>query len=122
MAMSDSVLAPVYDLQRDPRRRRIAMAGALLAGLALATVHWAGLFVGGALVGWTWPTLRRAVIGGLAFAVLALVAFALWLVVAGSLGDVLGTGQLLLVAVATPLVLGPLGALSRGLAPDAPRE
>lgn len=120
--MTDSPIAPLYALQRDPRRRWIATLLAALVGLALASVHWVGLFLGGALVGWAWPTLGRAVLAGLGFGLLALGSFAVVLAEANALDAATATGQIVLVAVATALVLGPLGGLSRGLAPNAPAE
>jgi len=119
---SDGTLARLYDLQRDPRRRRLATAVALGLGLLLATVHWAGLLAGGALVGLSRPTLRRALAAGFGFGVLVLVVTAARFALAGTLGAVLATWPLVGVGVAIPLVAGPLGALARGLVRDAPLE
>ena len=118
--MSDGALAGLYALQRNRRRRWLATAVALVLGLGLASVHWSGLLLGGVLVGWTWPTLGRAVLAGLAFGVLALGAFALTLWLSGTLDAALAMGPITMVTVAIPLVLGLLGGASRGLVNDAP--
>lgn len=117
--MTDGAFGGLYALQRDPQRRWIAAAVAAVVGLALSTVHWSGLLLGGALVGWAWPTLGRATLAGLGFGLLALVAFGLALGASGTLPAALGMGAITYVTVATALVLGALGGLSRGLAGDA---
>lgn len=110
----------LYAAQRSPRERWALAVAATAVGLALATVHWGGLLAGGALVGLCWPTLRRALVAGFGFGAAAVGAFAARLALAGSLGDALATGALFGVAVAVPLLAGPLGAAVRGLLPDAP--
>jgi NO-binding membrane sensor protein with MHYT domain len=120
--MRDGALEWTFALQRDPQRRWVLALAGTVFGLALASAHWGGLFVGGALVGWAWPTLGRSVLAGIGFALVALVAFAVALAEAGSLGAALGTGQIALVTVASAIVLGGLGGLSRGLVPDAPQS
>jgi len=97
----------------------MATAGALVLGTVLATFHWAGLLVGGALVGFSRPTLRRALVAGFGFGVLVLLVTAARFALAGTLGAVLATWPLVGVGVAIPLVAGPLGALARGLVRDA---
>ena len=56
----------------DPRRRAVALAVATVVGLAIAWVHWLGLFVAGALVGLVSRSVPRAVGWGLVVGVLAL--------------------------------------------------
>jgi hypothetical protein len=112
-------LARLYRAQRTPRERRVLTVTAAAIGLALATVHWAGLFAGGALVGLARPTLRGALTAGLGFGVVALLAAAARFALAGTLGDVLGTGMLVGVGIAAALAGGILGGLVRGLFPDA---
>jgi len=122
MAEGDRVSSRLFALQRDPRRRGVATAGALLLGVVLGTFHWAGLLVGGALVGLCQPTLRRALATGLGYGVLVVAVVSLRLALAGTLDEVLGTWPLLGVGVAVALVAGPVGALARGLFGDAPLE
>jgi tetrahydromethanopterin S-methyltransferase subunit G len=62
------------DLRADRRRRRLALVGGVVVGLALAWVHGVGLVAGGALVGLTRRTVGRAVLAGLAFGLLATTA------------------------------------------------
>jgi hypothetical protein len=119
---SDSTLDRLFALQRVPRRRGLATAGALVLGVLLGTVHWAGLLVGGALVGLCQPTLGRALVAGLGFGVAVLAVVTLRFALAGTLGAVLGTWPLVGVGVAVALVAGPVGALARGLFEDAPLE
>ena len=99
----ETALQRLYGLQTDPtsRWRATVLAGAL--GALLATVHWSGILLGGALVGLAWPTLRRAL-----------------LALAGALANVVAMGVLGAVPLAVPLVGGPLGAVVRGLFPDLP--
>jgi hypothetical protein len=115
----EGLRARLYDAQTDPRERWALTVAATAVGLALATVHWGGLLVGGALVGFAQPTLRRALVAGLAFGVVVLLAMAVRFALAGTLDAYLEMGQLLAVSVAIPLVAGPLGATARGLVPDA---
>ena len=115
---SETTLQRLYGVQTDPtsRWRATVLAGAF--GALLATVHWSGLLVGGALVGLAWPTLRRALVAGLGFGVAVVAVFALELALAGTLGAVLAMGVFGVVPAAVPLVAGPLGAALRGLFPD----
>ncbi|ELZ25708.1 hypothetical protein C475_09624 [Halosimplex carlsbadense 2-9-1] len=119
---STGIRARLYAAQTNPRDRWALVAVATAVGLALGTVHWVGLLVGGALVGFCWPTLRRALVAGLGFGVVVLLAMAVQFALAGSLDEYLAMGQLLAVSVAVPLVAGPLGAAARGLVPDAPQS
>lgn len=114
-----AALTRLYTVQCNPRQRRALTAAALVSGVGLATVHWSGLLVGGALVGLAQPTLRRGLVGGLGFGVAVVAVAALRFALAGTLVRVVGTWPLVGVGVAIPLVAGPLGAASRGLVPDA---
>lgn len=119
---ADGVLTRLYVAQATGRERWALALGATAVGLALAAVHWVGVVVGGALVGLCWPTLRRALVAGLGFGVVVIVAAAARFAIAGTLADVLATWPLVGVAVATSLVGGLLGATARGLLPDAPLD
>lgn len=116
---SRGLRARVYDAQTSPRERWALTVAATALGLALASLHWGGLLAGGALVGLCRPTLRRALLAGLAFGVVVLLAMGVQFALAGSLDEYLAMGQLLAVSAAVPLVAGPLGAAARGLVPDA---
>jgi NO-binding membrane sensor protein with MHYT domain len=130
MAMSEATtrdanpgpLDTLYEVQTDPKRRWVATVTAVIVGLALASLHWSGLLVGGALVGFTWPTLRRALVAGVGFGVVALVVFVARLALAGTLDAFLAMGAITAIAVVVPLACGLLGGLARGLVRDAPLE
>jgi len=116
----EGVRARLSAAQTTPRQRWALTAAATALGLGLASLHWVGLLVGGALVGLCQPTLRRALVAGLGFGVVVLLVVAVQFALAGSLSAYLAMGPLLAVSVAAPLVAGPLGAAARGLVPDAP--
>ncbi|NHN48995.1 hypothetical protein G9464_15535 [Halostella sp. JP-L12] len=101
-------------VRSDPRKRAGAIAVGAVLGLALAQVHWVGFVLGGALVGLASRDLPRALVAGLAFGVVAVLAFAALLAARGALGGYLSAGQLLYVSVAIPLLGGTLGSLARG--------
>ncbi|WP_136716991.1 hypothetical protein [Halorientalis salina] len=115
--MSDGpgVGARLEGLRADRFRRRLATAGAVVVGLATVWLHWAGLVVGGALVAFVQPTVRRGLVAGVGFGVLAWLAFAGWLASAGSLDLYLGMGQVFAVSTAITLAGSLLGALARGV-------
>jgi hypothetical protein len=92
-----------------------ALVVAIVLGLGLSTVHWVGLVAGGALVGLVAASLRRALLAGLGFGLLALAVWVVLLVLAGSLGEVLATGQLAAISVAIALVGPVFGSLARGV-------
>ncbi|ELY62034.1 hypothetical protein [Natronolimnohabitans innermongolicus] len=100
-------------VRTEPGPHVAAVAVAVALGLLASWLHWAGLLVGGALVGFTAPSLPRAVVGGLGFGAVALVVFAL------SLGDatltVLEMTPVVYLVVASAFGLPVLGSLARGL-------
>ncbi|WP_299268896.1 hypothetical protein [Halorientalis sp.] len=102
-------------LRTAPRRRRLATAGAIVAGLTVVLFHWLGFVLGGALVALAQPSLRRGLAAGLAFGVLAWLAFTLWLALMGDLALYVGMGQVLAVSTVLPLAGSLLGALARGV-------
>lgn len=101
-------------LREDPNRRRVALAAAFVAGLALAWVHWLGLVAGGALIGLTRRTLARALVAGIGFGAVALV---LTVLVPGTvgIGAVDAFAPASYVAIAVGLLLPAWGALLRGV-------
>ena len=111
-------MTPVDRLRpvRTGRYADAALLAAALVGLAASAVHWVGLVVGGLLVGVVSSSLPRAAANGVAFAVLVLGAFALWLATQGALVTWTGTGQIFLLSVATGLGLPVLAAVAgRGI-------
>ncbi len=95
-------------------RRLLVTAGAVAFGLVLATGHWVGLLLGGAFVGVLQRDLKRAVVGGLLFGLVALGAFVL---VAPRLeaGELLALTPAVYVTVGAGLGLPLLGSLTRGV-------
>ena len=104
------------DAVRDvgPRRWAVAVAGALL-GLALATTHWIGFLVGGALVALPQRTVPRGIVTGTGFGVLVWGAFLATLALDGTAAGYVGMGQVFYLSVAIPVVAAFLGSLVRGL-------
>ena len=102
-------------LRADRRQRRLVVAGGVLLGLGLGSLHWLGLVLGGAVVALPARTIPRGLAYGLGLGVLGLVVFAGQLAAQGALGPVLGTGMVggltVIVGLAAPL----LGALVRAL-------
>lgn len=115
MAGETGTTAPLDRLRNDPLAHWIAMLFALGVGLALTTVHWVGLVAAGGLVGVVATTFKRALLAGFGVGVLVLVAWFIMHAVTGTLGNLLATGEFLLIAVVIG-VLGPmLGSVVRGL-------
>jgi len=106
---------PLAPVRADPRHHWLWLVSGSVVGLVLASVHPLGLVVGGALVGLAAADLFRAVLSGIGFGVLAVLAWlgSLWW--AGGLGRVLAMGELALLAVAIALGLSVLGSLARGV-------
>jgi hypothetical protein len=95
-------------------RRWLVTAGAVALGLVLATGHWMGLVLGGAFVGVLQRDLKRAVVGGFLFGLVALAAFVL---VAPRLeaSELLALTPAAYVTVGAGLGLPVLGSLTRGV-------
>jgi hypothetical protein len=105
-----AALAPV----RTGRYRESAVVLAAAAGLAVTTVHWGGLVLGGTLLGLVAPSLPRALATAASFGLLVVVAFAAWLLLGGSLAALATwptTGPLFVVAVGAAVGLPALAAL-----------
>jgi hypothetical protein len=96
-------------------RRTVAYAGGVAGALALASVHWLGLLVGGVVVGLFASTWLRALTGGALFGAVTWVAFVALLADAGRLAGYFDAGRLLALSVAMPLILGLVGGLAYGL-------
>lgn len=97
------------------RFRWAAMVAAIIIGLVAASIHWSGLFLGGALCGLASTTRTRALLSGLGFGVLVWVVFALSLFASGDFGQYLAMGQIFIVSVVIPVVTATFSALVRWL-------
>jgi hypothetical protein len=118
MSTGDASTTPgelLREVRETPTYHWLAVIGACLLGLVLATVHWLGLVVGGALVGLVATTLKRALLAGLGFAVLVLTVWAGLFVVGGVFGKVVAMGQITAISVAMGIALPVLGSLLRGV-------
>lgn len=98
-------------LRADAARRRAALAVAVVAGLALAWVHWTGLVAAGALVGLTRRTLGRALLAGVGFGLLVVAA----LVATTSPAAVAALAPASYVAAALGVALPAFGATARAV-------
>lgn len=103
------------EVRSNRRERWYALAVAVVVGLAAAQVHWSGFVLGGALVGLVSKSGKRALVGGLAFGLLAWLVFAALLASNGALMGYLGMGQILGLSAAIPVVGALLGSLVRGV-------
>ncbi|AFZ73957.1 hypothetical protein [Natronobacterium gregoryi] len=110
-SVSDRLETPLERARTDPRAHAVAVTGAVIVGLAFSWLHWVGLVFGGALVGFLSPTLPRALLGGVGFGVIVLVAFALVLGEAALV--VAGTTPIVSVALAAAIGLPAFGSLAR---------
>ena len=92
----------------------LALGVAVAVGLALAWVHWLGLFAAGALVGLVSRDLPRAVVAGLVVGVLVLLANLL-VVPAMDPSEFLGLAPASYVTLAAALVAPVWGSLVRAV-------
>jgi len=98
----------------NPRRAGLTLL-AVAVGVALASVHWLGLVVGGALVAVPQRSLGRGLVAGFLFGGVVLTVFLVDLAAADVAGGFLRFGLLRDVAIAMSLGLPTFGALARGL-------
>ncbi|SEP06386.1 hypothetical protein SAMN04487948_112103 [Halogranum amylolyticum] len=101
-------------IRRRRRYRLVALVGATLVGVGLASVHWLGLFVAGALVGLVSETLSRAVVAGLTVGLLVLVA-QLFVTPAMSASEFVTLAPASYVAIVAAVVAPVWGSLVRGV-------
>lgn len=101
-------------LRTGPRSELVTLL-AFLVAIPLGTVHWLGLAAGGALVGLTASSTRRALVLGVYLGTVAVLVFVGWLWLAGVLGKAVTTGQLFGLSLAVAFVFPILGAGVRGL-------
>lgn len=101
---------------RTGRHAETAFLAAVVVGLILTAVHWVGLLLGGALVGLFAPSVSRALLTGLFFAVAVVVTWLVYLLVVGDLGAYLGMGIITYLSLGVAFVLPVLAAIAaRGL-------
>jgi len=98
----------------DRGRRLLVTAGTVALGAVLATGHWVGLVLGGALVGVCQRTLPRALLGGLLFGVVVLGAFVLG-APRLAVDELLALTPAVYVTAGAGLGLAALGSVTRGV-------
>ncbi|SDF38247.1 hypothetical protein SAMN04488067_10412 [Halorubrum xinjiangense] len=102
-------------VRTEPRPHAVAVIGALVAGVGLASLHWLGLIAAGALASLAAPTVRRGAGYALGAGVVCLAAFA------ASLGPAAGAASDMLpvvyVTVGAGLGLPLFGSLTRAVVP-----
>jgi asparagine N-glycosylation enzyme membrane subunit Stt3 len=103
------------EVRTNRRERWYALVAAAVVGLAAAWVHWYGFVLGGALVGLVSKNLKRGLLAGLGFGLLAWVVFTALLASHGALGAYLGMGQVTALSAAIPVAGSLLGSLVRGI-------
>lgn len=100
-------------------RGELALVAATILGLAAASVHWAGLVVGGVLVGILATSVSRAVVQGTTFGGVALSVHVGRLWIQGALDPFFQTGILAVATVAIGFVLPTVAAIgARALVGD----
>jgi hypothetical protein len=106
---------PLSTVRDDPKRRLGASLLGAGIGLGLATVHWIGFVVGGALVALPAARLRTGLLAGLGFGLFGWLAFLATLADAGAVSVYFETGALLAISLGVALGGGLLGGLLRGV-------
>ncbi|SDM95060.1 hypothetical protein SAMN04487949_2955 [Halogranum gelatinilyticum] len=101
-------------LREGGSRHLLALGVAVVVGLALAWVHWLGLFAAGALVGLVSRDLPRAVVAGLVVGVIVLVANQ-FVVPAMDPSEFLGLAPASYVTIAAAFVAPVWGSLVRAV-------
>jgi hypothetical protein len=111
-----TTLTPAWlaTVRTQTRWRLVALGGAAVVGVGLAWLHWAGLFVAGALVGLVSRDVPRAVAAGVAVGVLVLL-LQLLVSPAMSAGEFVTLAPASYVTIAAALLLPVWGSLVRGL-------
>ncbi|AXR78548.1 hypothetical protein [Natrarchaeobaculum sulfurireducens] len=100
-------------VRSDGRAHALALGVAIVVGLGLASLHWVGLIVAGALVGLVSPTLGRAVAGAIGVGLIVLLTFAVSL--GGAIGPALAMTPVSYLVAAAGIGLPIFGSLVRGI-------
>lgn len=108
-----SVADRLEALRQRTRRRWGVTVAVVLLGLLVATIHWLGFLLGGALVALPQRTRTRGVLAGLGFGVAAWAVFLVILVLNGTAAPYLAMGEVFSLSLAIPIVAAFLGSLLR---------
>ncbi|MDJ1430474.1 hypothetical protein [Halostagnicola sp. A-GB9-2] len=101
-------------VRNEPRIHVLALGVAAIIGLAVASVHWFGLVLGGILLGFVSPTLPRAFGYAIAFGAVVSIAFVLTL--GSSAWLLLEMTPIVYITAGSAFGLPAFGSLVRGLA------
>ncbi|WP_158056664.1 hypothetical protein [Halorussus halophilus] len=102
-------------LRTNSRARWIAFALAILLAVAVATIHWVGFVLGGALAGLASKNLKRALLAGFAVGVVSWLVWVAFLATGGITMKYFAMGQILAVSAAIPIAASVVGSLARGV-------
>lgn len=94
----------------------VRYGGAVVLGLAMTSIHWLGILIGGVLIGLVAPTTGRALLYGAVWGVFVGAVSVAWLGAAGIVPS-MAAGQLWGVSLGGGLVLGTVGGSARELRP-----
>lgn len=114
-SLSGTVGARLERIRSDPTLTVASTAVGAVLGVALATLHWIGLVLGGVLVGLPARSLGRALASGVGFGLLVVGVFLVVLANSGVATAAIATGTPLYVAVGIALGCSLLGSLVRGV-------
>lgn len=87
--------------------KRIA---AFVAGVIISYFHWIGIFIGGALVGFSAKNTKFALLYGFLFGLVVWLLFAVYMASAGMLDKYFSMGILLYMSLLLPVVASTLSA------------
>lgn len=95
--------------------RGLLLVGAAIVGIRLASVHWLGIVIGGALVGLLGSTVRRALLLGAFFGLVVWLVFVGSMALDGVVGQFRALADFAALSFAIAVGLGTFGSLARGL-------
>lgn len=84
-------------------------------GVGVGWVHWAGVFVGAAIVALAQRTIWRGIGSGVGVGVVFVGVFEAWLAMNGDVSAFHSMSQVLVVAIAGVMMPAVFGALTRGV-------
>lgn len=113
---SSQIVTPRFltALRENRRRRTVAIVAAAAIGVALAWIHWLGLFVAGSLVGLASATVPRALVAGAGVGLLVLLVN-VWAVPTMAVGEFVRLAPVSYVTIVASLVAPLWGSLVRGV-------
>lgn len=102
-------------LRTNRQARWAAFALATLLAVGVATMHWIGFVLGGALAGLASKDLKRALAAGFAVGLVSWLVWVAFLATGGIATEYFAMGQILAVSAAIPIAGSMVGSLARGI-------